>query len=46
MSRLVIGVLLVLAFAACSTRGVVVAPEEVSKLNDPQWTIKSPPRAR
>jgi hypothetical protein len=27
----------------CSTRSVVVPPEEVSKRNDPHWTIKAAP---
>lgn len=42
MSRLVLVLLLVLA-AGCSARSIVVPPEEVPKLNDPQWTITSEP---
>ena len=43
MSRRVLGLLLLLVVAGCSTRSVVVQPEEVPKLNEPQWTIKSAP---
>ena len=46
MSRLVLWLLLVVCFAGCSTRNVVVRPEEVPQLNDPQWTIKSDPASR
>ena len=46
MSRVTVVLLLALALAACSTRSVVVRPDEVSKMNDPQWTIKSEPRPR
>jgi hypothetical protein len=46
MSRLVLWLLLVVCLVGCSTRNVVVTPEEVSKLNDPQWTIKSEPAGR
>jgi hypothetical protein len=46
MSRGVLGLLLALALAGCSTRSVVVKPDEVSRLNDAQWTIKSEPAAR
>lgn len=46
MSRTAMLVLLALALAACSTRRVVVQPDEVPKLNDPQWTITSEPRPR
>ena len=46
MSRGILVLLLVLGLVGCSTRNVVVKPEEVSKLNDPQWTIKSPPVGR
>jgi hypothetical protein len=38
--------LLVLGLVGCSTRNVVVHPEEVPKLNDSQWTIQSAPAAR
>jgi hypothetical protein len=38
--------LAVIATVGCSTRSVVVTPDDVSKLNDPQWTIKAPPTAR
>jgi len=31
---------------SCSTRSVVVQPEEMSKLNDSKWTIVSVPAAR
>jgi hypothetical protein len=46
MSRGILVLLLVLGFLGCSTRNVVVKPEEVSKLDDPQWTITSPPVGR
>lgn len=46
MSRAVFVLLLVLGLVGCSTRAVVVQPEEVPKLNDSQWTIQSPPPAR
>jgi hypothetical protein len=46
MSRGVLVLLLVLGLAGCSTRSVVVQPEEVPKLNDSQWTIQSEPAAR
>jgi hypothetical protein len=35
-----------LVLAGCSTRMVVVPPEEVAKLGDPQWVIKAEPRPR
>jgi hypothetical protein len=38
--------LAVIVAAGCSTRSVVVNPEDAPKLNDPQWTIKAPPTAR
>lgn len=43
MSRWMLAVVVVICAAGCSTRAVVVKPDDVSKLNDPQWTIKSPP---
>jgi uncharacterized lipoprotein len=46
MSCWVFVFLLVLGLAGCSTRSVVVQPEEVPKLNDSQWTIQSAPGAR
>jgi hypothetical protein len=46
MSRAMVALLLMLGLAGCSTRNVVVNPEEVPGLNDSQWTIKSPPGAR
>jgi hypothetical protein len=46
MSLVILVLLLVLGLVGCSTRNVVVKPEEVSKLNDPQWTIKLPPAGR
>jgi hypothetical protein len=46
MSRLVLWPLLVVCLVGCSTRSVVVQPDEISKLNDPQWTIKSEPARR
>jgi hypothetical protein len=46
MSRLVLWPLLLVWLAGCSTRTVVVMPDGVSKLNEPQWTIKSEPAGR
>jgi hypothetical protein len=43
MSHGILVLLLVLGLVGCSTRSVVVKPEEVSRLDDPQWTITSPP---
>lgn len=43
MSQLILWLVLAVTIAACSTRAVVVDPEQVSKLNDAQWTIKSEP---
>ena len=37
---------LIAVLLGCSTRTVVVDPQEMSKLNDPQWTIKAPPAPR
>ena len=47
MSRPILA-LLVLAgsLVGCSTRSVVVAPEQVPKLNDSKWTVTSEPAAR
>lgn len=46
MSRALTWLLLVATLAGCSTRSVVVKPEEAARLNDQQWTVKSPPRPR
>ena len=46
MRRLILWLLFAVCLAGCSTRNVVVKPEEVSKLNDPQWTITSEPASR
>ncbi len=46
MSREVLVLLLVLGLVGCSTRSVVVQPEEVPRLSESQWTIKSAPAAR
>lgn len=46
MSRWLLAVVVIAALLGCSTRSAVVKPEEVSKLNDPQWTIKSAPASR
>jgi hypothetical protein len=34
----------VIGVLGCSTRSVVVKPDDASKFNDPQWTIKSEAR--
>jgi hypothetical protein len=44
MSRWVVVFAVLIGVLGCSTRSVVVKPEEVPKLNDVQWTIKSEPR--
>jgi len=46
MRSWLLAVVLLVALLGCSTRSVVVSPEELSKLNDPQWTIKAPPAPR
>ena len=38
--------LVALGLFACSTRNVVVPPEQVSTLNDSKWTVKSEPAPR
>ena len=44
MSRWGIALAIVIGVLGCSTRSVVVEPQQLQKLNDPQWTIKSEPR--
>lgn len=44
MSRWVFAFAVLIGVLGCSTRSVVVKPEELPKLNDSQWTIKSEPR--
>lgn len=46
MTRLAIWLLVAFSVAACSTRTVVVTPEDVPKFSDPQWTITSEPASR
>jgi hypothetical protein len=46
MTPWLLGVVLIAALLGCSTRSVVVAPEEIPKLNEPQWTIKGAPAPR
>ncbi len=46
MSRLVPWLVLAFVVVGCSTRIGVVQPEEVPKLGDAQWAIKSEPPAR
>lgn len=43
MRRWVWLLLLGAGLVSCSTRTIVVAPEEMSKLNDSKWTIESEP---
>jgi hypothetical protein len=45
MSRGVIALAVLFGCLGCGTRIVVVNPADVSKLNDPQWTIKAVPAA-
>jgi hypothetical protein len=44
MSRWILVLAVVVGVLGCSTRNVVVKPEDLPKLNDSQWTIKSEPR--
>ena len=44
MSRWVVVLAVIVGVLGCSTRSVVVRPEDVPRLNDSQWTIKSEPR--
>jgi hypothetical protein len=44
MSCWVLVLAIVLGVLGCSTRSGVVKPEDLPKLNDSQWTIKSEPR--
>lgn len=44
MSRWIVVVAVAIGILGCSTRSVVVKPDELSKLNDSQWTITSEPR--
>ena len=44
MSCWVVVLAVVIGLLGCSTRSVVVNPEDLPKLNDQQWTIKSEPR--
>lgn len=46
MKRWLLALAVATAFFGCSTRSVVVQPDEVSKLNDSRWTIKSAPAVR
>jgi hypothetical protein len=46
MRRWLLAVAITIPLLGCSTRSVVVNPEDVSKLNDPQWTIKAGPASR
>jgi hypothetical protein len=46
MRRVVGWLLLAACAAACSTREIVVKPEEVPGLNDPQWKVGSEPGPR
>ena len=44
MIRGVLALLIALCLVGCSTREVVVAPDQLATLNDSKWTIKSEPR--
>ena len=46
MRRWLLAIAVTIPLLGCSTRSVVVDPEAISKLNDPQWTIKAAPAAR
>jgi hypothetical protein len=43
MRRWSLAIVIVMFVAGCSTRAIVVKPDDVTKLNDREWTIKSPP---
>jgi len=38
--------LVAICFVGCSVGSVVVAPDQLSALNDPKWTIQSEPALR
>jgi len=42
--RVALALLIALGLAGCSTRSVVVAPDQLSAFNDSKWTIQSEPR--
>jgi hypothetical protein len=42
--RVALALLVALGLVGCSTRTVVVAPDQVPALNDSKWTIQSEPR--
>jgi hypothetical protein len=42
--RVALALLVVLGLVGCSTRSVVVPPDQLSALNDSKWTIQSEPR--
>ena len=44
MIRVVLSLLAALGLVGCSTRSVVVAPDQLSTLNDTKWTIQSESR--
>lgn len=44
--RLAVALLVAVCLVGCSSRNVVVPPEQVSTLNDSKWTIKSEPASR
>ena len=44
MIRVVLSLLAALGLVGYSTRSVVVAPDQLSKLNDAKWTIQSESR--
>jgi len=41
MIRGALALLVALCLIGCSTRAVVVAPDQLATLNDSKWTIKS-----
>jgi uncharacterized protein YcfL len=44
---LALALLVAVCLVGCSSRNVVVPPEQISTLNDSKWTIQSePPRPR
>lgn len=46
MIQRVLALLVALCLVGCSTRSVVVPPDQVSTLNDSKWTVHSGPAPR
>ena len=46
MIRLIVSLLVAVGLVGCSTRNVVLQPDQVPGLNDSKWTITSEPAPR